>query len=154
MNDFSFQLGQLCSAMDEVHIGYCMSERGGSIPNTLLGNQVYGMALQDPVKAMAFMATRRRPYDSWAKRKKIQLNSKDDKDKQKSKTIQNAVYAQRWMGKQAAKLNQYLRESDISTSDNYKAELMLGYLAGRPFEQKKENAKSNTDKGENNESTI
>ncbi len=154
MNDFSFQLGQLCSAMDEVHIGYCMSERGGSIPNTLLGNQVYGMALQDPVKAMAFMATRRRPYDSWAKRKKIQLNSKDDKDKQKSKTIQNAVYAQRWMGKQAAKLNQYLRESDISTSDSYKAELMLGYLAGRPFVKKKESTKPNTDKGENNESTI
>ena len=148
MNNFSFQFGQLCAAMDEVHIGYCVSERGGSIPNTLLGNQVYGMALQDPVKAMSFMASRRRPYDSWVKGIQFQQKSMEDK------AIKNAVYAQRWMGKQAAKLNEYLIDSEISTSDSHKAELMLGYLAGRPFERKKEPAKTNNDKGEENDSTI
>jgi hypothetical protein len=142
MDDFAFVLGQLCSAMDEVHIGYCVSERSGSIPNTLLGNQVYGMALQDPVKAMAFMAARRRPYDSWVKRIKYQ------KDKNLDKAIRNATYAQYWMGRQAEKLNQYLQKSGPATSNSYKSELMLGYLAGRPFEQKKNDEKSNNDIGE------
>ncbi len=143
MDDFAFVLGQLCSAMDEVHIGYCVSERSGSIPNTLLGNQVYGMALQDPIKAMAFMAARRRPYDSWVKRIKYQ-KKKNNLDK----AVTNATYAQHWMGRQAEKLNQYLQKSGTGTSDSYKSELMLGYLAGRPFEQNKNNEKSNNDKGE------
>ncbi len=145
MDDFAFALGQLCSAMDEVHIGYCVSERSGSIPNTLLGNQVYGMALQDPIKAMAFMAARRRPYDSWVKRIKYQ----GQKEKKKmDQAVKNATYAQYWMGKQAEKLNQYLKKSRSATSDSYKSELMLGYLAGRPFEQNKNDEKPTNDKGE------
>ncbi len=142
MNDFAFQLGQLCSAMDEIHIGYCVSERSGSIPNTLLGNQVYGMALLDHAKAMAFMATRVKPYESWVRR----IRFKDDK--MADKVIKNAVYAQKWMGKQASEFKKSLQKSGIATSDSYKAELMLGYLSGRPFEQKKDAGKSNNDKGE------
>ncbi len=138
MNDFSFQLGQLCSAMDELHIGYCKSERKGDIPNTLIGNQVYGMALQNPVKAMDFMATRRRPYDSWVKRMMAKNTRSEDK------AITAAIFAQIWMSKQAEALNAFLSGS-ITKSDTYKSELMLGYLAGRPFEQKNT---SNNDQGE------
>lgn len=145
MDDFAFVLGQLCSAMDEVHIGYCVSERSGSIPNTLLGNQVYGMALQDPIKAMAFMAARRRPYDSWVKRIKYQGQKEKNKMDQ---AVKNATYAQSWMGRQAEKINQYLQKSRAVTSDSYKSELMLGYLAGRPFEQNKNDEKPTNDKGE------
>jgi hypothetical protein len=143
MKDFAYQLGQLCAAMDEVHIGYCVSERGGSIPNTLLGNQVYGMALQDPVKAMGFMASRRRPYDSWIKR--LRYNKEKDSSE---KAVINARYAQNWMGKQAKKLKQNLLDAHPAVSDSYKAELMLGYLAGRPFTEKKTTAQSNNEKGE------
>jgi hypothetical protein len=143
MQDFAFQLGQLCSAMDEVHIGYCVSERSGSIPNILLGNQVYGMALQDPLKAMAFMASRRRPYDSWVKR--IRFQGKPQADK----AVKNATYAHSWMSKQAETLNQHLHRNGITSSDGYKAELMLGYLAGRPFKQKNDSKEANKEKGEN-----
>ncbi len=129
MNDFAFQLGQLCSAMDELHIGYCKSERKGDIPNTLIGNQVYGMALQNPVKAMDFMATRRRPYDSWVKRMMAKNIRSEDK------AITAAIFAQIWMSKQAKSLNEFFSSSMVK-SDTYKSELMLGYLAGRPFEQK------------------
>ncbi len=138
MNDFAFQLGQLCSAMDELHIGYCKSERKGDIPNALIGNQVYGMALQNPVKAMDFLASRRRPYDAWVTRMKAKNTRSEDK------AITAAIFAQIWMSKQAKSLNAFLSDS-MPKSDTYKAELMLGYLAGRPFEQKNT---SNNDQGE------
>jgi len=138
MKDFAFQLGQLCSAMDELHIGYCKSERKGDIPNTLIGNQVYGMALQNPVKAMGFMSSRRRPYDSWVKRMMAKNARSEDK------AITGAIFAQIWMSKQAKSLNELL-SSPVAKSDAYKTELMLGYLAGRPFEQKNT---SNSNQGE------
>ncbi|MBL1292382.1 MAG: hypothetical protein COB61_000755 [Thiotrichales bacterium] len=138
MKDFAFQLGQLCSAMDELHIGYCKSERKGDIPSTLIGNQVYGMALQSPVKAMSFMAARRRPYDAWVKR----MMAKNDRSEDKA--ITGAIFAQIWMSKQAKSLNEFL-SSPMTKTDTYKAELMLGYLAGRPFEQKNT---SNNNQGE------
>jgi len=142
MNDFAFQLGQLCSAMDELHIGYCKSERKGDIPNSLLGNQVYGMALQNPTKAMGFMASRRKPYDSWAN--KILANNTRSKDN----AIAKAIFAQRWVRKQAEQLHEYMA-CPIVMSDTYKAELMLGYLAGRPYEQKESTTVKNENQGEN-----
>jgi len=141
MNDFAFQLGQLCSAMDELHIGYCKSERKGDIPNSLLGNQVYGMALQNPTKALGFMASRRRPYDSWVSRMVANnIRSKDD-------AVTSAIFAQRWAKKQAEQLHEYIG-SPIVSSDAYKAELMLGYLAGRPYEKKNTSTERNEKQGE------
>ncbi len=127
MKDFAFQLGQLCSAMDELHIGYCKSERKGDIPSILIGNQVYGMALQNPKKAMDFMASRRKPYDSWV----IRIRAKNIQTEDKAITA--AIFAKIWMGKQAKSLNDFLSSHALATSDTYKAELMLGYLAGRPY---------------------
>lgn len=142
MNDFAFQLGQLCSAMDELHIGYCKRERKGDIPNSLLGNQVYGMALQNPIKAMEVLATRRIPYDSWVKR----MIAKDIRSEDKA--ITSAIFAHIWMSKQAKSLRKSL-SGPMAESNTYKAELMLGYLAGRPFEQKKTLVEVNDNKGEN-----
>lgn len=139
MKDFAFQLGQLCSAMDELHIGYCKSERKGDIPNVLIGNQVYGMALQNPIKAMDFLASRRRPYDSWVTRMRAKNIKSEDK------AITTAIFAQIWMSKQAEALSEFL-SNPKAKPDTYKAELMLGYLAGRPFEQKNT---SNNNQGEN-----
>jgi len=116
----------------------CKSERKGDIPSTLIGNQVYGMALQNPVKAMDFMASRIRPYDSWVKRMMAKNTRSEDK------AITAAIFAQIWMSKQAKTLNEFL-SSTLTKSDTYKAELMLGYLAGRPFEQKNT---SNNNQGE------
>ena len=132
MQDLSFQLGQLCSAMDELHIGYCVSERSGDIPSTLLGNQAYGMALHSPVKALAFMADRRKPYDSWVKRYKAENAGRETKDK----PIRAALGASRWIAEHAAALASLIRNAEMGESDTHKAELMLGYLAGRPFPAK------------------
>ena len=143
MNDFAFQLGQLCSAMDELHIGYCKSERGGDIPGTLLGNQVYGMALHNPKKALELMATRRRPYDSWVRRAVAKnIHSEDG-------AIKNAIFAQKWMSKHAAQLSELLSKEDQINSDTYKSELMLGYIAGRPYEKRDSSITPNNNIGEN-----
>lgn len=127
MSECAFRLGQLCSAMDELHIGYCKSERGGQIPSTLLGNQTYGHALHNPLRAMGLLATRLKPYEGWAKKQDGQ--SKD-------KAITNGLYAYRWLKRQANEINVQLQNISGAPDDQFKAELMLGYLAGRPFENK------------------
>ena len=131
MKGLLFQLGQLCSAMDELHIGYCVSQRNGDIPNTLLGNQAYGMALHSPKKALNFMAERLRPYDSWARSHRIK-SSEDNMDK----AVLAALGARRWIADHASSLANLIGSEEMSQPDGHKAELMLGYLAGRPFPSK------------------
>lgn len=147
MNDFAFQLGQFCSAMDELHIGYCKNVRGGKIPNTLIGNLTYSMALQSPVKALAVLASRIKPYETWAKKafeNKSWVIKKDGKPVE-DKAVKGGVYANKWLSGQSECLFQNFSENTQVVTDSYKAELMLGYLAGRPFEQKNT---SNNNQGE------
>jgi len=131
MKDFAFQLGQLCSAMDELHIGYCQDVRKGQIPNVLIGNMSYGIALQSPVKALSVLSSRIKPYEAWAKKKwaQAQDNIPDDR------AIKNGMFSYKWIAGQSQKLNEHIKNNSHSVSESYKAELMLGYLAGRPFEQ-------------------
>ncbi|WP_028586064.1 hypothetical protein [Desulfogranum mediterraneum] len=133
MKEGAFQLGQLCAAMDELHIGYCQSVRGGQVPNTLLGSQTYGVALHDPIKAMGLLATRLKPYESWAI-KQLKTRKPGGGD---DKAIQSGIFAYLWLKRQAAEFNAQLENLQKIPTDYYKAELMLGYLAGRPFEGKK-----------------
>ena len=140
MNDFAYQLGQLCSAVDELHIGYCKSMRGGDIPNTLIGNLTYGMALQSPTKALAVLASRIKPYETWARNPKN--FSSDDK------AIKAGIYAYKWLSGQYEKIYSHFADGNPSITDSFKAELMLGYLAGRPFEGKREQPDSNDTQGE------
>lgn len=129
MNDFAFQLGQLCSAMDELHIGYCQDIRKGQIPNVLIGNMSYGIALQSPVAALSVLASRIKPYEAWARKKWVQGNMPNDK------AIKNGMYSYKWIAVQSQKINEHIKDNPHLVNDSYKAELMLGYLAGRPFEQ-------------------
>lgn len=129
MNDFAYQLGQLCSALDELHIAFCHAERNGDVPNTTIGNMLYGMALQNPLKALSVMASRIKPYEAWVKRSK-NLATED-------KTIKAGLYASSWITKVSSKLHLQIQDQSIEMTDTYKTELMLGYLAGRPFEGKK-----------------
>lgn len=141
MNDFAYQLGQFCSAVDELHIGYCKSMRGGDIPNTLIGNLTYGMALQSPTKALAVLASRIKPYETWARNPK-NFSSND-------KAIKTGIYAHKWLSGQSEKIYSHFADNNPSVTDSFKAELMLGYLAGRPFEGKREpQSNSNEAQGE------
>jgi len=140
MNSFAYQLGQLCSAMDELHIGYCKSMRGGDIPNTLIGNLTYGMALQSPTKALAVLASRIKPYETWARNPKY--FAADDK------VVKAGIYAHKWLAGQSEKIYSHFSGNNPPITDSFKAELMLGYLAGRPIEGKKDQTNLNSTQGE------
>ena len=140
MESFAYQLGQLCSAMDELHIGYCKGMRKGDIPTILVGNSIYKMALQNSSKALGMLASRCIPYDSWAKRERAKVEKIADIS---DKAIQAGIFAYLWMGKQADCIAEKFKEKNSTTNDTYKTELMLGYLAGRPF--KKEEKENNTE---------
>jgi hypothetical protein len=146
MNDFSFQFGQLCSAMDELHVGYCQAVRGGDIPNTLIGNTTYGIALQSPIKAFALLASRLKPYEAWA-RKEV-AKGKPAKGKETHKAVTAGVFAYKWLSSHSARIHKHFVESSEIMNDTYKAELMLGYLAGRPFEGNKKEPNANNTQGE------
>lgn len=144
--------------MDELHIGYCKSMRSGDIPNTLIGNLTYGMALQNPTKALAVLASRIKPYQTWAKKayenkswtiKKggKAVNDKDGKPID-DKAIKAGVFASKWISGQSERMRAQFEENIQTISDSFKAELMLGYLAGRPFEGKKDQTNLNDTQGE------
>ncbi|WP_020612860.1 hypothetical protein [Sediminispirochaeta bajacaliforniensis] len=134
MDSFAYQLGQLCSAMDELHIGYCQDMRKGDIPNTLIGNATYNIALQSPIKALAFLASRIKPYKVWAKKKRAENKEITDK------AIIAGLSASVWLESHSSNIEKHLSDNSQLVNDTYKTELMLGYLAGRPFgKMEKEN---------------
>ena len=149
MQDFSYKLGQFCAALDEIHIGYCVSERQGQIPSRLIGNQAYAAAISSPLKALEITAQRSAVYQAWARKvsekldtvvKEIQSDKKIPPDEKNKKTkIMNAVWAFRWLHKHCHDLHQTMSTRKISASSaTDKAELLLGYLAGRPIEKSKQ----------------
>jgi len=132
MSSFAYQLGQLCSAMDELHIGYCQSVRNGDIPNMLIGNTTYNVGLQSPVKSLALLASRIKPYKAWAKKVRAENKKTDDK------AIIAGLAASVWLENHSADMAMHFSDQIQLVNDTYKAELMLGYLAGRPFNNKKQ----------------
>lgn len=137
MTDTAFKLGQLLAAADIVHAGYCADVRGGALPPSLLGNQIFTMAQTAPVKALATLCRRWKPYDGWARqatRDRILadklVNSKKQEDQNRGWDIKKAVRYAREMRPLAAALSQVL--ADCTVNDEFRAELLLGYLAGLP----------------------
>lgn len=130
MKSLSYQLGQFCAAMNELHLGYCESERGGSIPSTLLGSSAYSIALKSPSRALNYLGTRLAPYQTWVRKQKL---SKSDDGKYKQNAINQAIFASNWMKSHAEGLNIAFSEQGEKISSTHTAELMLGYLAGRDF---------------------
>lgn len=136
MKSLSYQLGQFCAAMNELHLGYCESERGGSIPSTLLGSSAYSIALKSPSRALNYLGTRLTPYQTWVQKQKL---SKSDDGKYKQNAINQAIFASNWMKSHAEELNIAFSEQGEKISSTHTAELMLGYLAGREFIGKNDN---------------
>lgn len=133
MSDFSYQLGQLCSAMNELHIGYCAKVRDGNIPTKLIGSAAYSMALKSPLRALDFLACRITPYIMWVKK---QEPEKDKEGKWKFHELNNAIFAHNWIHKNSEKIYQaFLQNPTRHLSKTHTAELMLGYLAGRDFKE-------------------
>jgi hypothetical protein len=149
MKEAAFKLGQLLAAADVVHAGYCADVRGGDIPSSLLGNQVFGMAQIAPTKALATLCRRWKPYGGWAKKAAREpyridaMIASKEKDERKRKTdqqrgwdIKRALRHAREMGPLADELASTLADT---ADDAFRAELLLGYMAGLP---KKEDSNS------------
>jgi hypothetical protein len=137
MNEAAFKLGQLLSAADVLHAGYCADVRGGDLPPSLLGNQVFVMAQSAPNRALAVLCRRWKPYDGWAKKtardtgwlEKL-VKSENKNDTERGWAIRKALRQAREIRPLAADLAPMLE--DCRVDDSFRAELLLGYIAGLP----------------------
>jgi hypothetical protein len=143
MSDTAFKLGQLLAAADVVHAGYCADVRGGSLPPSLLGNQVFTMAQSNPNKALATLSRRWKPYEGWAtkavhdrSRADSLVASKNKDDQARGWDIKKAIRHAREMKGLAKELAASF--TDCKVDDAFRAELLLGYIAGFPKAQKPE----------------
>ena len=143
MSDFYYKLGQFCAVLDEIHIGYCESERDGQLPNRLIGNQAYATAVNHPIKALEITAQRTAVYQAWAqknsKKTDAEINKNDKLNDQARKAIINAKYAFFWLKEHSEELRALIPESFNQATATSKAELLLGYLAGREIPKKTAN---------------
>jgi hypothetical protein len=140
MNEAAFKLGQLLAAADVVHVGYCADVRGGDVPTSLLGNQVFAMAQAAPAKALAVLCRRWKPYEGWSKkaarepeRADTLVASKKPDEQHRGWDIRKALRHAREMRPLADQLAQSL--SKCVVNDTFRAELLLGYVAGLPKAQ-------------------
>ena len=134
MGDTAFKLGQLLATVDEVHVGYCMDMRNGSVPPTLLGNAVLPMAQSDPVRALSLLCRRWKPYAAWVRR--VDVSKTDDL------TVRRAASVARRVKSLTDDLHGRLR-ADQKVDDVFRAELLLGYISGLP--KVRDKAPSTTD---------
>lgn len=150
MNDMGFKLGQLLSAMDAVHMGYCADVRGGQIPPTLIGNSVFATAGRDPVRALSILCARWKPYDAWAKRKRNTFQqssgageSRDQSGEQKKASFNPVArgLSQAGLARQlCTELHETFHSLKVPPTEQFRAELLLGYVAGTKPEPKSETA--------------
>lgn len=138
MYDAAFRLGQLLAAADVVHIGYCMDVRGGSIPPTLIGNSVFGLAGANPMRALSMLQGRWKPYEAWAKRLSFGDGQKPQtKGYEANWAIRSGRSQARRIRELCPPLAQELK--GVKVSDEFRAELLLGYIAGLLPLQKESN---------------
>jgi hypothetical protein len=135
MSEVAFKLGQRLAVADAVHVGYCTDMRSGDVPPTLLGNAVLATAQSDPMKALAVLSRRWKPYAAWAKRPAVHAQadrlraSSDKKEQNRGWAMVTAVSHARRADELCRQLHGRLpRHAD----DVFRAELLLGYVAGLP----------------------
>lgn len=140
MDDTGFKLGQLLAAADAVHMGYCADVRGGDIPPTLIGNSVFALAGRDPVRALDVLQTRWKPYGAWARRAdQARERAAKAKSENLTWTIRRGLSQARLAGQLCEELRPLLarmREENRAPDEAFRAELLLGYVAGLKPEPK------------------
>ena len=143
MTDVAFRLGQLLAVADLVHRGFCMDERNGQVPPTLLGNSVYAIAQADPARALAVLSRRWKVYGGWqhrADREAAEALTKKENPKPGERERGWAI----WKGLSQARRFQPLAQElagglpdRTAVDDRFRAELLLGYVAGMPKAEKR-----------------
>lgn len=139
MGDAGFKLGQFLSAADAVHMGYCADVRSGDVPATLVGNSVFAIAGRYPERALGVLQTRWKPYNAWATRAERRRTATPEKGDTRGWAVARAVS----QAKHARRLSEELHETfarmkaeNRVPDDSFRAELLLGYLAGIKSETK------------------
>lgn len=124
MKETAYRVGKLLAAMDELHKCYCVSERKGDIPPTLIGNGLLGRAADSPEMAFDELCERSRIYLGWAKA--VQLSGKE------TEAVQIAVNSARKLLRIVEPIALELHQStnlNQPMSAEGKAHLFLGYLS-------------------------
>lgn len=145
MSDVAFRLGQLLWAVDRIHVGYCADMRGGATPPVLIGAAVFGVAGDDPARALAMLQQRIKPYLAWlgsGAMSRIRDRAEGLEGRgEKSRAI--AMRAALSLPQRAralieglsGELRSYATRQEVA-DDAFRAELLLGYLAGLKPEPK------------------
>jgi hypothetical protein len=138
-NGLAFRLGQFLAAADVIHVGYCADLRGGDVPPNLLGNSVLTIAGSDPTRALSILQTRLKPYLGWAKRvDSIYAKAAAEErlgNKNRAIALRRGVSQARRSEEIANDVHAMLapyKSKSKKPDDAFKAELLLGYVAGLP----------------------
>ena len=151
MEDTAFRLGQLLAVADTVHVGYCMDKRNGDVPPTLLGNAVFAMAQKNPTQALALLCRRWAPYAAWARQPDVAnkartpIGTTDSKQTEHEWAIRNGYFQALRAKGLTLSLHGHLPSE---TNDLFRAELLLGYVAGLPRQGSDNGSATENYKGE------
>lgn len=163
MSDVAFRLGQLLSVVDRIHVGYCADMRGGATPPVLIGAAVFGVAGDDPMRALAMLQQRIKPYLAWLgsgsmSRIRERADGLERKGERPRAIAMRAALSLPHRARELLEgLSGELRLEDARRAKNgdaFRAELLLGYLAGlKPAPKKTTDAAAGgaQDEGEDQE---
>ncbi len=145
MKESAYKLGQLLAAADELHCGYCFDVRKGALPSQLMGNALVAMAERNPLQALNVLCRKWPVYQAWAKKSNFRvdekfvassekLSKKDHAEKRRQWSIANGIAAAFKAGPLCTELKGILPNK---TDQQFRAELILGYIAGLKSESNK-----------------
>lgn len=131
MNSIAYQLGQLCSVFDLIHSGYCHQKRDGDLPPKLIGNVCFQAANRNPLAALSQLSQRAAPYLAWLTEiQNIEISK--DKPTEEEWAVIHARSAAKDIKNNSEKIHRALLTKEAPVDDLFRAELLLGYLAGFP----------------------
>ena len=133
MTSPAYRLGQFLAACDTLHLGYCLDQRSGSIPPKLLGNAHMATAGRSPRRALDMLQRRIPVYKAWANKARMEgrenpADAKTEKAKREAYAIRSGFFAPLAIQRIGPELEGEL--VDIVPDDAFRAELLLGYVAG------------------------
>lgn len=154
MTSAGFRLGQLLAVADVVHIGYCMDVRDGSIPGSLIGNAVLVTAASQPYKALDLLCQRWPPYAAWLANDELisgkAEGAKRMGEKDKAYALYKALGQAQRVKPMLLELPEQLEPYREKTDEVFRAELLLGYMAGLEPKKSEEPGKSEPSPQEGN----
>ena len=147
MTSPAYRLGQFLAACDTLHLGYCLDQRGGSIPPKLLGNAHMATAGRSPKQALDMLCRRFPIYIAWAEKARTEgrehpNDAKADKAKRDAYAVRRGFFAPFDIRRICPDLEGQL--VGVAPDDAFRAELLLGYAAGP--DRAEQSADETTDK--------